>query len=209
MILYSKTGLNVRFKCFWYTEPNQSPKYISFYFFDYRERKESFKKLWGVSPMSVNKTRTVINKDTMSSSTLGEDAKSISKLGEDAKSTNCAETCNEATSNTPELSRDDSALGNIDYKISTESVGAARYDESLDDTMEETIHSIPQTPSLEGFRRLSGTPDANINVATPEENRVGQDPAILNTEMKRVRFNSGENKSKYLTPDCEVIIICV
>ena len=54
---------------------------------------------------------------------------------------------------------------------------------------------ILNTPSLVGLKPLAITPATNKN---------GPDTSVLNTEMKKVRFNSGENKSKYLTPDTEV-----
>ena len=154
----------------------------------FRERKQAFKNIWGVSPMSVNKTRTVIVND----------AKSINpETSKNTKSTVVEDT----KSNTPEVIRANSiSPGNVEHKISAASLGDDRNND-LDDTLEDTFDkgkfSMLQSPSLEGFSRLAGTPETAIQ----QEN-----PAVLNTEMKKVRFNSGENRAKYLTPDFEVCL---
>ena len=138
--------------------------------------------------MSVNKTRTIINKDAKSTNAdIIKNTKSI--VEEDIKS------------NTREVIRANSiSPGNIEYKVLAASLGDDRnndLDDTLDDTFDKDKGSKIQSPSLEGFSRLAGTPETNIQ----QDN-----PGVLNTEMKKVRFNSGENRAKYLTPDFEVCL---
>eukprot|EP00088_Acartia_fossae_P055299 TRINITY_DN6418_c0_g1_i1.p1 TRINITY_DN6418_c0_g1~~TRINITY_DN6418_c0_g1_i1.p1 ORF type:complete len:768 (+),score=204.30 TRINITY_DN6418_c0_g1_i1:34-2337(+) len=140
-----------------------------------RERKQSFKDLWGVSPMSINKTRTIITKPAPIT-----------------------------TETTPEVTRAQSPKSSITNKISQFDLNSRSFDDdSLNDTVENKNDSLLNTPSLQGLRPLSDTPDIENDATTSSVENENQG-GLMNTEMKKVRFNSGENKAKYLTPDSEV-----
>lgn len=126
-----------------------------------RQRKQKFKEVWGVSPMRVQKTRTVIEKQQryIEPKELATKQPTSVIIDEDI------------TFNIPTLNNHDQPTDIKEY-------------------------AILNTPSLVGLKPLAGTPATNKN---------GPDTSVLNTEMKKVRFNSGENKSKFLTPDTELL----
>ena len=126
--------------------------------------------------MSINKTRTAITKPAA------------------------------ITETTPEVTRAKSPTNSITNKISQFDLNSRSFDDdSLNDTVENKNYSLLNTPSLQGLRPLSDTPEIDESVATSNVENENQG-GLLNTEMKKVRFNSGENKAKYLTPDSEVKI---
>jgi len=131
-----------------------------------RQRKQKFKDIWGVSPMSIHKTRTVIDKQQRYVEPQQLAAKQFTSV-------------------------------HIDDEI-TFSIATNNHVDNHDELTESTVkdYSILNTPSLVGLKPLAVTPAA-LKKKSPDMN-------LLNTEMKKVRFNSGENKSKYLTPDTEL-----